>query len=201
MTKLYSVYEPEKGSKLVELDCFLALSGDGNAETLSRERATLTFTAPLASWPPPDHTVADTGITFNCSICADTGPILKYSDRTGYEVCHYCVCDTCNIAVLLHSSTIGDNMAKENAMPIKSIRLHGNSIMVSRFAEDEESTKPSTGEQLPYMILSGEDRFVLQDMVNKAIEMGYEPVGGVTVLDVPEYHRLLQAMRFAGLDI
>jgi len=78
-------------------------------------------------------------------------------------------------------------------MSIKSIRLHGNIIMVSR--DDEESNNPSTGEQLPYMILSGEDRFVLQDMVNKAIEMGYEPVGGVAVLDVPEYHRLLQAMR------
>jgi len=86
-------------------------------------------------------------------------------------------------------------------MPIKSIRLHGNSIVVSRFAEDEESTKPSTGEQLPYMILSGEDRFVLRDIVNKAIERGYEPVGGVAVVAVPDYHRLLQAMRFAGLDI
>jgi len=67
--------------------------------------------------------------------------------------------------------------------------------------EDEESTNPSTGEQLPYVILSGEDRFVLQDMVNTVIEMGYEPVGGVAVVDVPAYHRLLQAMRFAGLNI
>ena len=84
-------------------------------------------------------------------------------------------------------------------MSIKSIRLHGNIIMVSR--DDEESNNPSTGEQLPYMILSGEDRFVLRDIVNKAIERGYEPVGGVAVVAVPDYHRLLQAMRFAGLDI
>ena len=182
MKKIYAVYAPGKGPRLVQLDCFLALSGDGNAETLSRERATLFFTSPLAYWPPPDHTTEDTGITFNCPICADTSPILKYSDGTGGEVCHYCVCDTCNIAVLLRSSTIGDNMA----------------------VEDEDSAKLSASEKVPYkvpyMILSDVDRFALQNVVNKAIEMGYEPVGGVAVLDVPEYHRLLQAMRFAGLD-